>query len=213
MRYLAVLALAALAVLTVAGTAGATTTVSYTVGGWVTQLPGPLTPPPDAPWGPNGYPGDTVAFQTYTGSLNLTPGTSDHKISTLLWNVDYTYGGTPEPWPDMNLSFTATPNMFFVGGSSGNLNQTGLDRVNYYHDYLSLSQGSTTSFFIDNTYRIDVTPIGLASQCDNNNLGTQPSREVDATFVVTAIPEPLTMAGLFLGLAGVGGYIRKRRRA
>jgi hypothetical protein len=34
-----------------------------------------------------------------------------------------------------------------------------------------------------------------------------------ATFEVTAIPEPLTMAGLFLGLAGVGGYIRKRRMA
>jgi len=30
---------------------------------------------------------------------------------------------------------------------------------------------------------------------------------------VDMIPEPLTMAGLFLGLAGVGGYIRKRRRA
>ena len=27
------------------------------------------------------------------------------------------------------------------------------------------------------------------------------------------LPEPVTMAGLFLGLAGVGGYIRKRRKA
>jgi hypothetical protein len=29
----------------------------------------------------------------------------------------------------------------------------------------------------------------------------------------SSVPEPLTMAGLFLGLAGVGGYIRKRRMA
>jgi hypothetical protein len=217
MRFLTVFVLtAALAVLAGAGTAGADS-VSYTVGGWVTQLPGPLTPPVGSPWGPNGYPGDTVEYKTYTGTLDLTPGTYVQKISTLLWKIDYTYGGTPEPWPDMPLTFDATPNMSFVGGSSGNLNQTGLDLVNWVNDYLSLSPGSTTSFFIDNTYRIDVTPLGLpkvgGSNFDGDNPWTQPSRDVMATFEVTAIPEPLTMAGLFLGLAGVGGYIRKRRMA
>jgi len=30
---------------------------------------------------------------------------------------------------------------------------------------------------------------------------------------VTAVPEPLTMFGVFMGLLGVAGYIRKRRRA
>ena len=31
--------------------------------------------------------------------------------------------------------------------------------------------------------------------------------------VVVPIPEPLTMAGLFLGISGLGSYIRKRRMA
>ncbi len=30
---------------------------------------------------------------------------------------------------------------------------------------------------------------------------------------VTVIPEPLTMAGVFLGIGGLGGYIRKRKRS
>jgi len=33
------------------------------------------------------------------------------------------------------------------------------------------------------------------------------------TLELQLVPEPLTMAGLFLGLAGVGNYIRKRRMA
>ena len=30
---------------------------------------------------------------------------------------------------------------------------------------------------------------------------------------VTIVPEPLTMLGVFAGIAGIGGYLRKRRRA
>ncbi len=35
----------------------------------------------------------------------------------------------------------------------------------------------------------------------------------DMTVSTTVIPEPLTMLGVFAGIAGIGGYIRKRRRA
>jgi hypothetical protein len=57
-------------------TASAVMTVTYTVDGVAPQqFAGLVTPPADAPWGPNGYPGDTVELQAYTGSLDLTPGT------------------------------------------------------------------------------------------------------------------------------------------
>ena len=37
------------------------------------------------------------------------------------------------------------------------------------------------------------------------------ARFTDATVSVSAVPEPLTMLGMFLGLGGVGAYIRRRR--
>ena len=73
---------AAAALVALVGLAHATD-VSYTVSGWgPTQYPGPFPPPPGAPH--LSYPGDTVQFQTYTGTLTLTPGTSVQKINTLL---------------------------------------------------------------------------------------------------------------------------------
>jgi len=215
MRYLGIVAAIAVC-LALAGPAAAVT-VSYTVDGWgPTQFPGPLTAPPDAPWGPNGYPGDTVELQTYTGNLNLTPGTYTQQINTLLWKIDYTYGGTPEPWPDMNLSSNAVRNISFGGVPAGTLNQDVDLRVNYYNDYLGLDAGSTVTFYVQG-YRVDVTPLGLpevgGSNFDGSNPWVQPSREVDARFDVTAVPEPVTMAGLMLGIGGLVTYVRKLRTA
>jgi len=45
----------------------------------------------------------------------------------------------------------------------------------------------------------------LFSSTADNSLG---GRDV---WIATAVPEPMTMAGLFMGIAGVAGYIRKRR--
>jgi hypothetical protein len=35
-------------------------------------------------------PGDAVELQACAGTLDLTPGTSELKINTLLWAIDYT---------------------------------------------------------------------------------------------------------------------------
>ena len=49
------------------------TLVSYTVDAVAPQqFAGTVTPPADAPWGVNGYPGDTVALQSYTGIFQLS---------------------------------------------------------------------------------------------------------------------------------------------
>jgi hypothetical protein len=204
----------AVAILGLAGFAQGLT-VDYTVSAWGPQsFPSDLIPPVGSPWGPNGYPGDTLEFATYTGTLDLTPGTYVQKINTLLWKIDYTYGGTPEPWPDMTLDCDTTRNMSFGGGPAGAISQTSDLLVNYWNDYLSLLAGSTTSFIVQG-YRVDVTPLSLDSVGGTNFSGgnpwAQPDRDVMAQFEVTAIPEPLTMLGVFLGLGSVGAYIRRRR--
>ena len=222
MRYLGIVATIAVC-LALAGPAAA---VNYTVAGWgPTQFLGPHAPPEGAPWGPNGYPGDTVQLVTYTGTLNLAPGTSVQKINTLLWTVDYTYAGTDDDWTNdatgdwLQLQFpiNAARKMSFVGGCAGSLSQTGLLEVLWSNDYLAVNAGSTSTFFIPG-YQIDVTPLAVARKAAVFPSGppwVQPSRDMTAQFVVTEvpIPEPVTMAGLMLGIGSVVTYVRKRRTA
>ncbi len=118
--------------------------ISYTVDGWgPTQFPGPITPPENAPWGLNGYPGDTVELNAYTGTLDLTPGTYVQKINTLKWTIDYTYAGTAtdsDVWSDLSFPVVARRSISIIihnDSPSGTLNQSGL---------LGLQQGITTSF-------------------------------------------------------------------
>lgn len=110
----------------------AAVTVSYSVGGaGPTLYPGPVTPPAGSPWGPTGYPGDMVEFQTYTSTLDLVPGTFVKQIGTLLWSIDYTYAGTatcwdyPACWTAPLLHIVSALRSMSVGTASGALAQSG----------------------------------------------------------------------------------------
>jgi hypothetical protein len=157
-----------LAGMALASTAAAAT-VSYTVGGWGPhQFPAPTPPAPGAPWGPDGYPGDGVELQTYTGTLELTPGTTTRKINTLLWTVDYTYGGTATDysdaaWSDLLFAISA-PRSISVGTSTGNLDQAGELSCTWTNDYLSFAAGSALDFLVVDSglsYAVHVTPLPL----------------------------------------------------
>jgi hypothetical protein len=182
--------------------------VSYTVGGvGPTQYPGPVTPPANAPWGPNGYPGDTVYLEAYQGLLDLTPGTQVLKINTLFWTIDYTYAGTatdPTAWSD--LAFTVgAPRLMSVFNSNAPLAQTGSLQVTWDNDFLSFAPGSTTDFnvsILGMLYVVHVTPLALEPAAGNFELCKditclapwfQPMRDVMAEFVVEA-PVPTTPA-------------------
>jgi len=204
----------AMVIFVMAMSAGATT-INYTVSGWgATQYPGPVTPPEGSPWGPDGYPGDTVELKTYTGTLDLTPGTYELKINTLCWKVDYTYAGTdtqwdyPDHWGQPSFDIDAARGMS-IGTAVGSLSQAGLLVVTWYNDDLSFAIGSTTSFTVEG-YRVDVTPLGLAPETNIFPAGghpwVQPERDVIARFDVT--PEPATLC--LLGLGGLA-LLRKRR--
>lgn len=200
--------------------------ISYSVGDTgELQFPGLVTPPANAPWGPNGYPGDTVQIFGTAGSLPGA-GVYDLVVGTLHWVIDYTYGGTatdPNDWS--NLSFVVAPLNrlidFDMGAASGSISQQGDLFVTFDNDYLSLDAGSTSTFYVPG-FQIDVTPLGLAevggSDFSGGNPWTQPDRDVLARFVVTelAVPEPsmITVFSLYsLGggaIAAIGWWRRRK---
>ncbi len=160
-----IIAAAAILGLTLVSPAAAET-VSYTVGGYSGQFPGPVNPAPEgAPFGSLGYPGDIVDLQTYTGALDLVPGTYILKINTLLWTINYTYAGTedcwawPDCWPELEFNLNL-PRSMSVGTTNGNLDQTGLLEVDWDDDYVSFASGSTTAFSVG-TYLVRVRPLAL----------------------------------------------------
>ncbi len=206
--------MAALTTLAISGPATADV-VSYTVTGWAHQYPAPTTPPANAPWGVNGYPGDTLEMVTYTGALDLTPGTYTLKINLLEWTIDYTYGGTatdPNAWSDLTFNDTAIRSISFASGPSGFLSQTARLEATWENDFLTINGGPTSSFTVGG-FHVDVTPLGLpevgGSNFSGSNPWAQPSRDIMARFDVTAIPAPGAALLSVIGLS-ILGYIRKR---
>jgi hypothetical protein len=211
------------ALLAFAGTAQAA--LSYTVGDWSNQFPGPNDPPSTASHVLDGlgYPGDTVEFEGVAG-MPLAEGTSILKINTLLWDISYTYAGAGDPlnpdagWVELDFPFTATRSLT-IGSETVNISQSGLLEVNWDNDYLSLSAGPTVTVVVDG-YEVAITPLGLSRVGGSNFDGfpggtpwTQPSRDVMAEFVVTPIPEPTTFAvGALLLLPFAASTIRKFRK-
>jgi hypothetical protein len=174
-------------------------TINYTVSGWgPNQYPASITPPANAPWGVNGYPGDTLELVTYTGTLDLTPGTYNLKINTLKWTIDYTYGGTetdPNDWSIVLQNITAIRSISFDGGPSGSLSQTALLENQWDNDFLTIYEGATSSFTVGG-FQVDVTPLGLnqfgGTNFSGDNPWVQPEQDIIARFDV--VPEPPSVA-------------------
>jgi hypothetical protein len=194
--------------------------ITYTVDGvGPLQFAGPVTPPADAPWGVNGYPGDTVVLQSFTDTVDLPVGVSDQKINTVLWSVDYTYAGTatdPNAWSELLFSPDVSRNISIAGAGTQTFTQAGLLDCNWDTDFLSFQGGSTVTFTIGG-YQISVTPLAVplsGAGGDANPPWVQPPQDMMAQFSVTPVPEPTTMALVLLASgASMLPIIRKSRAA
>lgn len=189
--------------------------ITYTVDGWGPQsFPGPVPPPANAPWGPAGYPGDTVQLEGLANTVDLPVGSTILQINTLLWTIDYTYAGTatdPNEWSNLSFAFDASRSMN-LNGVAGNLSQAGTLDVTWENDYLALAAGPMLSFLL-NGYTVQVTPLALdragGSDFSGGNPWTQPSRGVMARFDVAPVPEADATAGLLvLALFGAAALRR-----
>ena len=195
MLALAVLVLVAVMGIVIGGSVWAET-INYTVSGWgPNQYPSDTTIGPEGcVWGVDGYPGDTLGMVTYTGTLDLTPGTYELKINTFEWTIDYTYGGTETDcgnWSDVLHNITAVRSISFSGGPSGSLGQTMVLTNKWDNDYVTIDEGGTASFTVGG-YQVDVTPLRVdqfwGTNFSGGNPWTQPGVDIVAKFVVTKLP-------------------------
>ena len=200
-------------------------TVSYTVDGvGPVSYPSSIPVPNDtniAPWGVNGYPGDTVALQSYTGTLDLTPGTSIQQVNTLLWAIDYTWGGgtSAETWLNPSFSINANRNIT-IDTVTGSLSQTGSLDTLWDNDYLAFLAGPTLTLTVDG-YNVAITLLAVpstgGSNFDGSNPWTQPPQDMFAQFDIsvaqTPLPAALPLFASGLGALGLFSWRRKRKAA
>ncbi len=200
--------------------ASATAGISYTAGAWGPhQFPADITPPSNAPHGTNGYPGDTLGIETYSGdAADWAPGTYVVPMGLLNWTIDYTYGGTetdPDDWSEVTHNFDVTRQLT-IGGVTEDIVQSGLLENTWHNDYVTFYDGQTTTFNNVNGYQIDVTPLGFARTAGSSFSGgapwVQPDIELFAQFVVSDAPVIPVPGAAVLGMLGLGivGWVQRR---
>jgi len=139
-------------------------------------------------------PGDSLAFSGDFIAYNYN-GTSRYGID---WGSDDAKGGGDDTVYTSGNGTTLVDELVYVG--VGNAWWPGGDAA----DPSNPPEGAQAAM---DDYVAWVTSIGPEVSCTYEINGYTGSASVDV------VPEPVTMAGLMLGIGALGGYIRRRRRA
>jgi len=153
-------------------------------------------------------------------------------IAVPSWVNGYTGPGLDEDWTDIQFGarFTAEDNYYFVacGESNPGWVDTGVARPTdtpAWHQLkmqLSSADGKI-HFYVDGTevgtsWRDDYVDLGTEIGLDTMFMNPLSGWGVDKPYTIwddfefgSSIPEPMTMAGLVLGIGCLARYIRKRR--
>jgi len=115
-------------------------------------------------------------------------------------------------WADLFFSFNLSRT---ISLGADPLQQPGALKATWDNDFLGLSSGAALTFLVPG-FQIVVTPLGLAEVGASNFAGSnpwvQPSRDVEASFEVTATAVPDSGSALvLLGSALLGLSVLRRR--
>ena len=125
----------------------------------------------------------------YQDGISLTAGTQ-YQMSFQMW------GETSAPWIDVTLTGPATINLFDDEASNGSDGVAELKSIMFTPT-------------VTGTYRLNFSADNPARPNHHAWIDDVRIRAVQTA----VIPEPVTMAAIGLGISGLCGYIRKRRRA
>ena len=171
---------------------------------------------------------DGAAARSWGENVVVKPGTTVAATAASDWNVaiipnPYGIGGDIVQWytliPGQRLrptslggadigDFSITADLYWdVTGNGWDINDPLItqDQVNQIRFWVGDLNGDDAE-----TYRSDTKALYYDGANDGGTAGQYGS---GFEAVLTPIPEPLTMAGLLLGIGSVVGYARKRRRA
>jgi len=149
-------------------------------------------------------PYDIVTLDAYSGSLALDVGIPQiAEVNPLQFAAGYnrydTVTGDPFP-SDVTRTMT-------VNGVAGSISQAGTIDVSSA-DTIHLGTGPA-SFFDLPGYLLSVTPLSLT--VGPNDGSAVLDGAVKASFLLTAVPEPISMIFFGTGLVAVGGYMARRK--
>lgn len=116
-------------------------------------------------------------------------------------DADLTDGGT---WSGIGLYSLSSD-----GTADVTLTLTDMSSNTFSVTFVDVDSPGMIFWDFDDFTGVDETHIGFVSLLIQGDL----IGDYSYSSLESAIPEPLTMLGMFAGIAGIGGYLRKRRRA
>ena len=154
--------------------------------------------------------GSTTAVRVSDGAV--VTYTLDTSVNTLGYQIDRVdlFHGWKDGGRDRNIDFdvhyatVGAPGTFIpilLGGDSGNYAST--------YGRTSTVPGGTNTFLATDAAAVRIT----FNSIENGYGGMSEIDVLGSAVILPPIPEPATMCALGLAVAGLGGYIRKRKRA